>query len=608
MKKQLIFFISALSIYSTLIGCSNQHTNPSDETIHENIVESTNQDHSSTTVTPETTIEFSSNITVDGAGVTVDKNIVTITQGGTYRLSGTLDDGQVIVNAGDLDQVELLLNGVRLASSTSAPIYIMNANQTTLTLVEGTESVITDAKSYIYEDATVDEPNAAIFSKDDLKIKGTGSLIVNANYNNGIASKDDLKIRNGNITITAVNNGLKGKDSIEIDNGTFVINSGGDAIKSDNATDTTKGWITINNGTFELISAGDGIQAETNLLINDGVFTIKTGSGSENSSTKSSSWGVWGVPAHAQTSSSSSEETTSAKALKSGVNLTVEDGSFNVDSSDDAIHTNDSIVINGGAFTIASGDDGIHADKTLDINGGTIDITKSYEGLESTTITINDGTIHLIASDDGMNAAGGNDGSALNGRPGQNNFSSSSGMIYFNGGYIYLNASGDGIDANGSVEMSGGTVIVDGPTDGRNGALDYDATFNISGGLLIASGSSAMLQTPSSSSSQNTIVVSSHISSHTLVNVQKSTGTDLVTYAPSKSSQVIMISSPEFKTGETYIISTGGTSTGIEIDGLYKDGSYNGGTTVATVTLSSSITSNGNLNTSMSNPGGMRRP
>ena len=420
MKKQLTFFISALSIYSTLIGCSKQQPNTSDEAIQENIVESTNQDHSAA----DTTIEFGSSITVNGTGVTVDENIVTITQGGTYSLSGTLDDGQVIVNAGDLDQVEILLNGVHLTSSTSAPIYVMNADKTTLTLVEGTESVITDAESYVYEDATVDEPNAAIFSKDDLKINGTGSLIVNANYNNGIASKDDLDIKNGDITINAVNNGLKGKDSIEIDNGTFVINSGGDAIKSDNTTDTTKGWITINNGTFNLTATGDGIQAETDLLINGGTFTIETGGGSENSSQKSSSWGVWGIPGHAQTSSSSSEETTSAKALKAGVNLTVEDGSFNIDSSDDSIHTNDSIVINGGSFTIASGDDGIHADTTLDINGGTIDITKSYEGLESTTITINDGTIHLIASDDGINAAGGNDGSAMNGRPGQNNFSS----------------------------------------------------------------------------------------------------------------------------------------------------------------------------------------
>ena len=166
----------------------------------------------------------------------------------------------------------------------------------------------------------MDEPNAAIFSKDDLKINGTGTLIVNANYNNGIASKDDLDIKNGDITINAVNNGLKGKDSIEIDNGTFMINSGGDAIKSDNTTDTTKGWITINNGTFNLTATGDGIQAETDLLINGGTFTIETGGGSENV-VRIHRVGEFGDTGHAQTSSSSSEETTSAKALKAGVNL-----------------------------------------------------------------------------------------------------------------------------------------------------------------------------------------------------------------------------------------------------------------------------------------------
>ena len=231
MKKQLTFFISALSIYSTLVGCSNQQMNHSDEITQESVIDSTLQTDTQATTNADTTIEFRSTIDVNGTGVTVEENIVTITKGGTYCLSGTLEDGQVIVNAGDTDQVELLLNGVQLTSSTSAPIYIMNADKTTLTLVDGTESIITDADSYLFEDSSIDEPSAAIFSKDDLKINGTGSLVVNANYNNAIASKDDLDIKDGNITITAVNNGLKGKDSIEVDNGTFVINSGGDAIK-----------------------------------------------------------------------------------------------------------------------------------------------------------------------------------------------------------------------------------------------------------------------------------------------------------------------------------------------------------------------------------------
>ncbi len=607
MKKRLAFFISALSVYSTLTGCSSQTPDAPEEVTTEDSNQ-TNK-YTSNNVTADTTIEFGSTITINGVGASVNGNTVIINQGGTYNLSGTLDDGQVIVNAGDLDQVELLLNGIDLTSSTSAPIYVMNADKTTITLVDGTENIITDASSYVYEDASVDEPNAAIFSKDDLKIDGTGSLIVNANYNNGIASKDDLDIKNGNITVTAVNNGIKGKDSIEIEDGTFIINSGGDAIKSDNTTDTTKGWITINGGTFDLIATGDGIQAETNLLVNAGTFNIQTGGGSENSSSHSSDWGNWTPPGYSQQTTSSTEETTSAKGLKAGVNITVEGGTFTIDSSDDSIHTNNSVVINGGEFSISSGDDGIHADTSLDINGGTIDITKSYEGLESVTITINDGTTRLVTSDDGINAAGGNDGSSMNGRPGQNNFSSSNGMIYLNGGYVYVDATGDGLDANGSIEMTGGTVIVNGPTNGGNGTLDYDNTFDISGGLLIGAGSNGMLQTPSSSSSQNTIVVSTNVSAKTLINVKDDSGNDVVTFAPSKSSQAIIISSPEFKTGSTYTISTGGTSTGTETDGLYTSGTYSGGTELASLTLSSSVTSNGNLGGGIGTPGGaMTRP
>ena len=155
--------------------------------------------------------------------------------------------------------------------------------------------------------------------------------------------------------------------------------------------------------------------------------------------------------------------------------------------------------------------------------------------------------------------------------------------------------------------MSNGTVIVNGPTNGGNGSLDFVQTLTINGGLFIASGSKDMLQTPSSSSTQNTIVVSSNTSSNTLINVQDSSGVDLVTYAPAKTSEVIIISSPEFKTGETYTISTGGTSTVTPTDGLYEGGSYSGGSDVATLTISSAVTSNTTLNMGMGGPGGMMR-
>ena len=615
MNKRLAFLMVALSAYSTLSGCTTSPTDTSEIVTVGNSSNSTNLNSSnndsnviySDSSADVTTIELGSTIQINGDGVNVENNTITVTKGGTYQLNGTLSNGQLVVNASDTDKVELQLNGVEITSQTTAPIFIMNADKTTLTLMDGTKNIITDASTYVYEDATNDEPNAAIFSKDDLKIDGTGSLTVNANYNNGIASKDDLDIKNGNITITAINNGLKGKDSIEIENGTFVIKSGGDAIKSDNTTDTTKGWITINGGNFDLVATGDGIQAETNLVVNNGSFNIETGGGSENSSSTSSGWGQWAPPGYQETTSGT-EETTSAKALKAGVNVTIEGGTFNIDSSDDAIHTNDSIVINGGELIISSGDDGIHADTTLEINGGKIDIKKSYEGLESVTLTINDGNIHLVASDDGMNAAGGNDNSAMNNRPGKNHFSSGNGMIYLNGGYVYLDATGDGIDANGSIEMTNGTVIVNGPTNGGNGILDYDSNFDISGGLLIGAGSSEMLQTPSTSSTQNTMVVNTNLSNGTLLNIKDKSGNNILTFTPSKSAQCIIISSPNLKAGETYTISTGGSSTGTELDGLYTGGSYSGGAELTTLTLSNTVTTYGSASHGMNTMGGGMLP
>ena len=615
MNKRLAFLMVALSAYSTLSGCTTSPTDTSEIVTVGNSSNSTNLNSSnndsnviySDSSADVTTIKLGSTIQINGDGVNVENNTITVTKGGTYQLNGTLSNGQLVVNASDTDKVELQLNGVEITSQTTAPIFIMNADKTTLTLMDGTKNIITDASTYVYEDATTDEPNAAIFSKDDLKIDGTGSLTVNANYNNGIASKDDLDIKNGNITITAINNGLKGKDSIEIENGTFVIKSGGDAIKSENTTDTTKGWITINGGNFDLVATGDGIQAETNLVVNNGSFNIETGGGSENSSSTSSGWGQWAPPGYQETNSDT-EETTSAKALKAGVNVTIEGGTFNIDSSDDAIHTNDSIVINGGELIISSGDDGIHADTTLEINGGKIDIKKSYEGLESVTLTINDGNIHLVASDDGMNAAGGNDNSAMNNRPGKNHFSSGNGMIFLNGGYVYLDATGDGIDANGSIEMTNGTVIVNGPTNGGNGILDYDSNFDISGGLLIGAGSSEMLQTPSTSSTQNTMVVNTNLSNGTLLNIKDKSGNNVLTFTPSKSAQCIIISSPNLKAGETYTISTGGSSTGTELDGLYTGGSYSGGAELTTLTLSNTVTTYGSASHGMNIMGGGMMP
>jgi hypothetical protein len=286
----------------------------------------------------------------------------------------------------------------------------------------------------------------------------------------------------------------------------------------------------------------------------------------------------------------------SAKGLKAGMDLTVMAGTFNINSADDSIHTNNSVTINNGTILMISGDDGIHADATLTVNSGEINLTQSYEGLESAVITVNGGTIRLKASDDGINAGGGADGSSINGRPGQNEFASTGNYyVYINGGYLLVDANGDGLDTNGSFEMTDGVVLVDGPTNNGNGPLDYMGTFNVSGGLLVALGSSGMAQAPSDSSTQYSILYNFDTvqAAGTLIHIAIQNGQEILTFMPTKEYQSVVLSSSALQNGETYLVYTGGNSTGTITDGLYTGGVYTPGTQVASFTATNMVTSSG---------------
>jgi hypothetical protein len=542
-------------------------------------------------------------ITFEGSGATVHGNILTITSAGMYSISGTLNDGQIIVNTQDAATVVLVLNGADITYSTSAPIYVSNAEKTVITLADGTENYVTDGSSYLFEDAE-DEPNAAIFSKDDLTINGNGSLTVNANYNNGIASKDDLKITGGTITVNAVNDGIKGRDSIAVKDGTITINAGGDGMQSNNDEDAEKGYVVIEGGTFNITAGMDGIQAETSLLVSGGDIAITSGGGSVNTSTSGGGgWGGRGMGGNPN------KPTESAKGLKAGVDITITAGTININSADDSIHSNNRITINGGDMLLASGDDGIHSDTTLEINGGNISITQSYEGIESSTITINDGNIHLVASDDGINAVSGTGGAAAGGMPGrgQGMFESGDNYLYVNGGYIAIDALGDGMDINGPIDMTGGVVIVNGPTSNNNGALDYAGAFNLTGGFIVAVGSAGMAQAPSMSSTQYSVMHTfpSTQAAGTMIHIETEDGEEILTFVPTKAYQSVVLSSPKLKNGSTYIVYSGGSSTGTVTDGLYSGGTYTAGTEVTSFTISSMVTGAGSLRGGF--PGGARR-
>ncbi|QCR31194.1 carbohydrate-binding domain-containing protein [Lysinibacillus sp. SGAir0095] len=524
-------------------------------------------------------------------GVVIDGSTITIRTSGVYEISGKLNDGQIIVNAEDEGTVRLVLNGVEINSSTSAPIFVEKAEKTVVSLEKGTENVLTDGENYVYENSEDDEPNAALFSKDDLTINGEGTLVVNGNYNNGIASKDELRITGGTIQIDAVDDGLMGRDLVAVKDGSILITAGGDGVKSTNDKDASKALIAIEGGTFDITSANDGIQAETSLLIAAGEFTITSGEGSPETVDTNDNNRMPGMPGETNTTTSTStqDESESTKGLKAAVEVAIGGGSFTIDSLDDAVHSNNSITITGGELNLATGDDGIHADTSILTKGGTIDITKSYEGIESKSITIADGEIHVNASDDGINIGGGNDAS---GRDFAATEDTEENVLSINGGYIYVNSAGDGLDSNGSITMTDGTVIVSGPTNNNNGALDYDQSFDISGGLLIATGSSGMAMTTSEDASQNALMMTFTETqvAGTAIQLEDSNGEPVVTFSPDKDYQTVLISSPLVTKDATYTLQSGGTATGTENDGLFTDAAYQDGTNEVEFTISDTVT------------------
>ena len=518
----------------------------------------------------------------EGGGVTVDGNTVTVTRAGTYRFSGTLTDGQIRVDTADEEVVRLILDGVTVSHSAGAAINIVSAEKTVLILAEGSVNRVSDGEEYSFEEGE-DEPNATIFSKGDLSISGGGSLTVEANYNDGVASKDGLVIAGGTLTVDAVDDAVRGKDYLVVREGSLTLTAGGDGLTSDNEEDAQQGYVLLEGGSYTLTAGGDAVQAETDLLISGGDFILSSGGGS----------------------GATLGEDASAKGLEADT-VIVDGGTFAVDSADDAVHADTAILINDGGFTLASGDDAVHADGTLTVNGGELDITSSVEGLESGVIALNGGVIHIVSSDDGINISGedgGSDGPRMGGRPGAGARPGGASTpytgeyyLYINGGTIVVNASGDGLDANGAIEMTGGLVIVNGPTARNNGAIDYDATFTISGGTLIAAGSAGMVQAPSETSAQASLLLGldETLAAGTLVHLQTADGADLLTFAPGKDYGSLVFSSPDLVAGETYRVYLGGGSSAAATDGLYEGG-YSPGSEYASFTLSSSVTALGNV-------------
>ena len=612
----------------------------------------------------------------NGSGVSINNATVTISKEGCYLINGELEDGQIIVDAGDSDKVQLVLDKASIHCSTGSAILVRNADKVKVTLAADSENELSDGTEYQTDD---DNPDAALFSKDDLVINGSGSLTVQGNYKHGIAGNDDLVITGGRLTVNSLSHALRGKDSVAILDGTFVLTSQKDGIQASNTEDSTKGWVQIDGGNFTIQSSGDGIQAETNLSIYDGSFTITSGGGAVNGADHTENRGggfgrpggnrpdsangqtspemssqpaecgqtpsempsqpaeggqtpseMPSQPAEGEQSSSGNESdyselifdpddfddtstadsdtTVSTKGIKAGNALLIQQGTFVIDSADDAIHSNYSVTIDGGSFQLSSGDDGIHAEAYLNINGGTTTIAESYEGLEAAQIHISGGTTQVFSSDDGLNATGGSSFELVDGLLVLKDISSSDteqtfggrgGMfevedncdITISGGNLTVTTSnGDGIDSNGSLNVSGGTVLVFGSSSGGEGALDYTGSSSISGGTLVALGSSGMAQSMEPDDSHATLMVTwdEVQPAGTRLTLCTQQGEILCSLQSTNSFQTAVIGTDSLSAGQEVSLYTGGT---VNSDSqLLTMGTLSDGELLCEVTLAEGVT------------------
>lgn len=507
-QKKVVYGIIALAIAIgfilgalLIINHFNNKTNPDEVTIN---------------------VEFDNDITrIDWSNYrTYEINLsesLEITQPGVYILSGEIADGCISVNTND--NVKLELNNVNITNSSGPAIYVSNAKNVVISTTQDSINYLSDGATYSnkYE---IDEIGV-IYSHDDLMLEGSGVLIVTSNNEDAIVGKDDLVFAGGTYRIESV----------------------------------------IADGKFNITAELDGIQAETTLQIVGGTFDIKTGGGSSVTSTKEE-WGTWGRMPMGQTSSSATVDTASAKGIKA-TNMAIEQGTFYLNCSDDALHANGDLKLSGGTFEIATGDDGIHADSNLVIDGGIINITQSYEGLEGATVTINDGSIAVIASDDGINAAGGSDSSSME-RPGTNNFKTNADVyIRIRGGDIQVDSTGDSIDSNSNIYIEGGNIIINGPTNGADNALDHDGELIITGGTLLVNEIAGMMAGGISTSSTAYSIIATFSTTYpagTTVTIEDNKGTEIMSLAPQKSFNSVTFSSSNLQKDSTYIIKINGTT------------------------------------------------
>lgn len=532
---------------------------------------------------------------VSGSGAAAEGSTVTISTAGTYIVSGNLTDGSITVTTSENDKVQIVLNGVKIASSSGPAIDIQSADTCFITLAEGTQNSLSDGSAFASEDA-----NACIYATCDLAINGSGLLDVSGNYRHGVFPKDDLVVYGGSINVSAVEDGLNGKDSVKIGAGDISIDSGADGVKSSKSSNPEKGFVYVSGGSLSIDAEDDGIQAKTYLCIAG--------------------------------------------------------GSIEIDAADDALHSDLEGALNGGSTSVRSGDDAFHCETKLEVNDGSFVAETCSEGYEAEQVVVNGGDTNICALDDAMNAsaadlsddsessdadtstiapsgepganaaqldgsigvpdassanadsngqqntapqgAGQQDsatppelpsddvtqggqageapsdlgqapnvqgrmergGQAPGGQGGAPGASDSNCLIQINGGKVVLDSQGDGVDSNGNVEITDGTLLVNGPSSDGDGAFDYDGEATISGGTVLVAGAVGMAQSFTSGTQAFALVQASG-SAGNVIEATDADGNVIATLTATKAFGCVLVSGAGVSDGDTITVSVDGAVT-----------------------------------------------
>ena len=456
----------------------------------------------------EKTIDLANPTATDG--VSVENGTITITSGGTYRITGEYS-GQVKIEAAKTDTVRLVLDNAKITNSTGAAINVVSAAEAIIYTAAGTTNTVADEANYT---ATGDDdPDAAIYSTANLTLTGEGSLSVKGAYEEGIHTTGGLVIASGTLEVNAANTGIKGKDYVDITGGIVNVTAAQDGIKSTNTDDESLGFTRLSAGSVTISAGDDGLKAPHTLEISG--------------------------------------------------------GTLNIEKSNEGIEAQ-YINILDGDVTVNSSDDGINA-SLKDSSSDTSSDTTSGTAITGQQTQQNQNGQTQQAPAGGGAAPGGSQGSTGQNQNmpqpptdgtmpggGGGTFEVVDAAINISGGTVTVNAEGDGIDSNGTATFSGGTVTVNGPAAGGNNALDSNGDLLLNGGTVTAGSTADMFEAPSSASTSGYLKItdSSALTQGSTVQVTDSSGTVVANYKITTSGvQLVLVSNKNIVKGQSYTVS-----------------------------------------------------